>query len=147
MHQDEYFKPKSCKLLVLLSENICKNYHAENIKCKSEVNFKKAVLIAPAKLNAPVKFTSPERIKLTLQQKTIECKQLKREISNMRKALDRDSKKVSSKLSSDFQKLFLKGNEFIKPIIYEIILGKAIEIYQFINRNWHTCSSKFKNIT
>ena len=32
----------------------------------------------------------------------LECKQLKREISNMRKASD--SKKVSSELSSDFQK-------------------------------------------
>ena len=94
MHQEEYFRSKSCELLVLLSENICKNYHAVNIKFKSEVNFKKAVLTAPAKLNAPVTFTSPDRIRLTLQQKTLECKQLEREISNMRKALDRDSKKV-----------------------------------------------------
>ena len=93
------------------SENICKNCHAENIKFKSEVNFKKAVLTAPAKLNAPVKFTSPDRIKLTLQQKRLECKQLEREISNMRKALDSDSKKVSSELSSDFQKLFSQSNE------------------------------------
>ena len=124
IHQDEYFRSKSCKLLVLLSENICKNYHAENIKFKSEVSFKKAVLIAPAKLNAPVKFTSPDRIKLTLQQKTIECKQLEREISNIRKALDRDSKKVSSKISSDFQKLFLKGNEKQFPSFMKLFSEK-----------------------
>ena len=43
---------------------------------------------------------------LNLQQKRLECKQLEREISNMRKALDNDSKKVSSELSSAFQKLF-----------------------------------------
>ena len=102
LHQDEYFSSKKCKLLVLPSENICKNCHVENITFKSEVNFKKAVLTAPAKLNAPVKFTSPDTIKLTLQQKRLECKQLEREISNMRKALDNDSKKVSSELSSDF---------------------------------------------
>ena len=75
-------------------------------KIESKVNFKKAILTAPAKLNAPVKVTSRNRIKLTLQQKQLECKQLEREISNMRKALDSDSKNVSPELSSDFQKLF-----------------------------------------
>ena len=93
------------------SENVCKNCHAENIKFKSEVNFKKAVLTAPAKLNAPVKFTSSDRIKLTFQQKRLECKQLEWEISNMRKGLDSDSKNDSSELSSDFQKLFSQCNE------------------------------------
>ena len=51
------------------------------------------------------------QIKLTLLQKRLECKQLEREISNMRKALDSDSKKVSSELSSDFQKLFSQSNK------------------------------------
>ena len=60
---------KTCKLLVLPSENIWKNYHVESIKFKSEVKFKNAVLTASAKSNAPAKFTSPDRIKLTLQQK------------------------------------------------------------------------------
>ena len=102
LHQDEYPRSKRCKLLVFPSEKVCKNCHVENITFKNEVNFKKAVLTAPAKLNAPVKFTSPDRIKLTLQQKRLECKQLEREISNMRKALDNDNKKVISELSSDF---------------------------------------------
>ena len=78
---------------------------------KSQVNLKKAVLTAPDKLNAPVRFTSPDKSKLTLQQKRSKCKQLEREIFNMRKALDSDSKKVSSKLSSAFQKLFAPFNE------------------------------------
>ena len=78
---------------------------------KSQVNLKKAVLTAPATLNAPVRFTSPDKSKLTLQQKRSKCKQLEREIFNMRKALDSDSKKVSSKLSSAFQKLFAPFNE------------------------------------
>ena len=78
---------------------------------KSQVNLKKAVLTAPARLNAPVRFTSPDKSKLTLQQKRSKCKQLEREIFNMRKALDSDSKKVSSKLSSAFQKLFAPFNE------------------------------------
>ena len=39
LHQDEYFGSKSSKLLVLPSENIFKNCHAESITFKSEVNF------------------------------------------------------------------------------------------------------------
>ena len=108
LHQDEYSRSKSWKLLVLPSENIYKNCRAETIKSKSEVNFKKVVLTAPAKLNAPVKFKSPDRIKLTLQQKGLKCKQLQREMSNVRKALDSDSKKVSSELSSDFRSVMKK---------------------------------------
>ena len=62
LHQDEYFRSKSCKLLVLPSENICKNCHTENMKFESEVNFKKAVLTEPAKLNAPLNL--PQQIGL-----------------------------------------------------------------------------------
>ena len=76
LHQDEYFRSQSCKLLVLQSENICKNCHAENIKFNNEVNLKRLFLTAPDKLNAPVKLPSPNRIELTLQQKRLECKQL-----------------------------------------------------------------------
>ena len=121
LHQDECFTSKSCKLLVLPSENICNNCHAENIIFKIAVNFKKFVLTAPAKLNAPVKFTSPDRIKLTLHQKRLECKQLEREISNMRKALESDSKKVSSEPSSDFQKLFSQFNEKEVPSFMKLL--------------------------
>ena len=94
---------KSCKLLVLPLENICKNCHPENIKFETDFNFKKAVLTATANLNAPVKVTSPDRIKLKLQQKRFECKQLEKKISNIKKALNSDSKKISSELSSEFQ--------------------------------------------
>ena len=101
---------------------------------KSQVNLKKAVLTAPAKLNAPVRFTSPDKSKLTLQQKRSKCKQLEREIFNMRKALDSDSKKVSSKLSSAFQKLFAPFNEKeIPPFMkYSGKSNRNILLYQFL---------------
>ena len=44
--------------MVLPSENICKNCHAENITFKNEVSFKKGVLTVQAKLNATVKLTA-----------------------------------------------------------------------------------------
>ena len=75
---------------------------------KSQVNLKKAVLTAPAKLNAPVRFTSPDKSKLTLQQKRSKCKQLEREIFNMRKALDSDSKKLALNFLQLFKNYLLR---------------------------------------
>ena len=114
VHQDEYFRSKSCALL-LSSDNPCKSCHEENIKFNKEINYKKSLSTAPATLNAPIKFTSPDRIKLTLQHKLLECKQLEEQISNMKKALDNDSHIVSPELSSDFQKLFFQSNEKDQP--------------------------------
>ena len=77
-----------------------------------EIIYKKLVLTAPAKSNTLIKFTSLDRIKLTLQRKRLECKQLEEEISNMKKALDNDdSHTVSPELSTDFLKLFSQSNK------------------------------------
>ena len=80
--QDEYFRTRNCSLL-WSPENNCKICDKESIKFKIEVNSKKASLAKPGHVNAPVKFTSPESIKLTLQQKTLQCKQLEGQISAM----------------------------------------------------------------
>ena len=113
---------------------------------KSQVNLKKAVLTAPAKLNAPVRFTSPDKSKLTLQQKRSKCKQLEREIFNMRKALDSDSKKVSSKLSSAFQKLFAPFNEKEIPPFMKLVWEeqqKYITLSIPASIRYHQMSIKF----
>ena len=83
------------------------------------MNSKKASLAKPAHLNASVKVTSPERTKLTLQQKRLQCKQLEKQISAMKKSLDTEGQKISPELSNDFQKLFfvsgdLKFQSFMK---------------------------------
>ena len=87
VHQDEYFRSKSCAWL-LSSDNPCKSCHEENIKFNKEKHHKKSVLTAPADLNALISFTSHDRIKLTSQHKCLEYKQLEEQISNMKKALE-----------------------------------------------------------
>ena len=47
-----------------------------------------------AKLNAAIIFPSPEKIKLTLQNHRLNCKQLEQELSKMRSALDKHSEDV-----------------------------------------------------
>ena len=93
------------------SDNPCKSCHEENIKFNKEISYKKSVLTTPAKLNAPIKFTPPNRIKLTLQHKRLECKQLEEQISIIKKALDHESHIVNPELSNDFQKSFPQSDE------------------------------------
>ena len=76
-------------------------------------------ITAPAKLNAPIKFTFPDTTKLTLQHKRLECKQLEEQISNVKKTLDNDSHIVSPELSTHFEKLFSQSNE--KKKMYHLL--------------------------
>ena len=131
VHQDEYFRSKSCALF-LSSDNPCKGSHEENIKFSKEINYKKPVLTTPAKLNAPIKFASSDRIKLTLQHKRLECKQLEEQIYNMKKALDNDTHIVSPELSNDFQKLFSQSNEKDVPPFYETVFAGTTKIHNFV---------------
>ena len=75
------------------------------------MNYKESVSMARAKLDAPVKFTYLDRIKLTLQHKRLKCKQLEEQIFIMKKALDNDNLIVSPELSTNFQKLFSQSSE------------------------------------
>ena len=60
----------------------------------------------PAKLNAPVKFTSPERLKLTMQQQRLQCKQLQQQIEDIKTSLEKHGRQVSPDLDKDFTTLF-----------------------------------------
>ena len=97
-----------------------------------KINYKKPVLTTPVKLNAAIKFTFSDMIKLTLQHKRLECKQLEEQIYNMKKALDNDSHIVSPELSTDFQKLFSQFNEKDVPPFYEIVLAGTTKIHNFV---------------
>ena len=101
MFQDEYSRTRNCSLLLLSSENTCKICDKENIKFEIEVK--------PAYLNVPVKFTSPERTKLTLQQKRLQCKQLEEQVPAMKKALDTEGQRISPELSNCFLNLMTQN--------------------------------------
>ena len=72
----------------------------------SEINRKKVNLEAPAKLKAPIKFTSSEKVKLTLEQHRLENKQLHSQIDKMKSALENCSQKVNPELNNDLLYLF-----------------------------------------
>ena len=108
-HQDEYYRSTTCKLILTgnpSEKNTCSPGCSLYQKFISERNHKVPVLNQPAKLNAPIKFTSPERIKLTLQNERLKCKQLEHELSKMRSALEKQDGSVDHQLNKDFLKIF-----------------------------------------
>ena len=74
--------------------------------------------LQPAKLNAPVKFTSPERLKLTLQNYRIENKALKSQIGEMQVELESRSLPVSENLNKDLISIMSKSDrEKLPPFL------------------------------
>ena len=104
-NQEEYLRSGNCSLLINGNKpcSSCQNHGAQYIY---ESKRKEIRLNQPAKLKTPVKFTSPERIKLTLQQHRLKCKQLEQKVNEMRQSLEHHSQPVDSQLSQDFVSLF-----------------------------------------
>ena len=87
-NQDEYNRAPDCYILVD-DPNPCPSCSKFNQKCVYESNRKQVKLTEPAKLNAPIKHTRPERLKLTIQHHRLQCKQLEEEINNMKLSLEK----------------------------------------------------------
>ena len=99
----------------MISENPCSSCCSCSTNIIYETNRKESRLKVPAKLNAPIKFTSPDRIKLTLQDHRLKCKQLEHQIQEMRSSLEKFSEPVDSELGKDFVSLFDNCDEKVIP--------------------------------
>nr|XP_012563351.1 unnamed protein product [Hydra vulgaris] len=87
LNQDEFYRSPYCNVLIK-SQSCCSSCHSLQLKSNYEVNNKTKTLKQPAKLNAPLKFTSTERIKLSLKQQRLKCKQLESQIEQMKTVLN-----------------------------------------------------------
>lgn len=96
-----YCRVVDCNV-ILESDTICKpckkfkNNHTYNFNAKNKRN------LQPAKLNAPISVTSPDRLKITIQQHRLKCNQFEKEIEKMQEALKKSSVNIDSELSRDF---------------------------------------------
>lgn len=110
--QLEYLRSKSC-LILLSSNTVCKPCNDLQIRTVIEMRRKESNLKLPAKSTAPVKFTSPERLKLamqqqrkTIQEQQLECAQLSTRIEEMKQELAKSSHGISNELSNDLVDIF-----------------------------------------
>ena len=112
LSQTEYSRCSSCEILTECGQcTSCEDAEKEekkNLKRKSNSE------LTPAKLHAPISLTSPERIKLALQEYRLENKQLKTELECMKQEIQKSSVPVSSELSRDL--IDIMSNASIKNI-------------------------------
>ena len=73
-------------------------------------------------MNAPIKFTSPEKLKATIQTFRVENKELKNQIEEMQVEISQKSVPVDNELNKDFLSIMSQAD---KNRIHEVLLGRA----------------------
>ena len=114
LHQTLFYRSESCYVLIDSSPT---NQDAKCKPCtlllKKETSSLKRKLskdAEPAKLNAPIQFTSPDRIKLTLQNYRIENKNLKEEMHLLKQQIDSNNVVVDDQMNSDLVSIIQNTN-------------------------------------
>ena len=112
----EYFRDPYCQVLVS-KEGICRECQdAQRIVDKLNNN-KKSRLKTPAKPNAPVSATHPERLKLTLQSQHLQVKQLEERLEEMRIELHKSSIPVNESLDKDILHIMCQKGKDMSPFM------------------------------
>ena len=105
LHQSKWYRSPSCTLLIPNVYEKCTKCANVEVKENKSLKRKRDNLTSPARLTAPISLTSPERVKLTLQNYRLENKQLKDELVKMRDEIQSKSMSVDSNLSDDLIKI------------------------------------------
>lgn len=139
VQQVEYDRSKECELLLPVNDQSsdgtlrcqpCKNAQS---KFYSDQKRKLSSIAKPAHINAPVKLTSPERLKLTLQSQRLTCIQLEEQIKKMQTEIKNNGKTVDEGLSRDFQDLFSKTDQNEIPPFMKLFWSEQQKYLQTSN--------------
>ena len=117
LNQDEFNRSQNCDVLVINKDTPCESCCKFNQKCIYDNNRKQNKLNEPAKLNAPIKNTRPERLKLTIQNHRLQNKQLQDEINKMKTCIENNNQPIDGELNKDFISLFSNTKENIPPFM------------------------------
>ena len=129
LHQSKWYRVPSCMMLINNCNKICSACIAIESKETSSLKRKRINLNLPAEPKAPISFTSPERVKLTLQNYRLENKQLKEEINNLCQEIHSKSLAVDRNLGDDLVKIMSGADQkSAPPPIYAVVLGRAAKI-------------------
>ena len=118
LHQSKWYRAPSSMMLINNCNKICSACVAIESKETSSLKRKRINLNLPAKPKAPISFTSPERVKLTLQNYRLENKQLKEEINNLCQEIHSKSLAVDRNLGDDFVKIMsVADQKYVPPLM------------------------------
>ena len=91
LFQSKFYRHASCSIFLAVGNTNCTHCNKAGTKEMKRLKQKESNLLVPAKLHAPVKYTAPKRIKLTLQNYRLENKSLKSEIQQMKLEIENKS--------------------------------------------------------
>jgi hypothetical protein len=111
LFQTKFIRAESCHLLVSSEPLSCSSCLSLFKKETFTLKRKFSNLMEPSKLNAPIKATAPEKVKLTLQSYRIENKTLKSEIAKMKSLIDSNNVPVDKELNNDMQTIMSNANQ------------------------------------
>ena len=101
--QIDFIRARTC--ILLCEGEQCLQCRKFEMSMKSQEQWKAALKNTPAKACAPITFTSPERLKLTLQSVRLQCKQQAKKIEEMRDEIVAAGQRVDNFLD-DFKTIF-----------------------------------------
>ena len=115
--QTKWYRSPSCQVLNMLPGVKCSECVKSETTEKLSLKRKRDDIMSPAKPNAPVSLTSPERLKLTLQSYRLENKTLKEEISKMKEEISKNSMPIDVDLGRDLVTLMSENKKDVPPFI------------------------------
>ena len=119
LFQSKFYRHASCSIFLAVGNTNCTHCNKAGTKEMKRLKQKESNLLVPAKLHAPVKYTAPERIKLTLQNYRLENKSLKSEIQQMKLEIENKSLDIkNNSLHNDFVSIMSNAdNSKIPPFM------------------------------
>ena len=139
LRETKYYRSSSCRIMVKTKSMYVDCIQFEG-KDKKHTKRKAAKLATPAKLNAHVKFTSPERLKLTIQGYRLQNKSLTDQLVEMRNEIKKHSLAVTNGFNKDFISIMSNADKSKLPQFYEIILGGTTKV-SACYQNWSSLPS------
>ena len=121
-----YIRPKTCELLINgnSDNSTCRSCVEFPAKAKKEAAVKQKILSTPPLLNAPLRYTNPEKVTLALQKeraerKKLECenKLLQAEIDRVRNEIKTSGIKVDAEFESDIQHIMKNNIDNASPFM------------------------------
>jgi len=123
---------------------VCNSCNKLRIIIVIETKKKESKLLSSAKLKAPIKFTSPGRLKLTIQhqratiqEQQLKCTQFAEKIEEMKSELSKNSCQIDSQLGNDLVDIFKgvsqeKVPPFMRRFWEDLLFGISSKVSQCV---------------
>ena len=113
----QYKRPRSCLVLHVVKNSTCSKCQSFKLLSEKYKRLKGKIINTPAKPNAPLSKTHPNRVKLALQQERTKCKLLESQIERMKNEISSKGEELDEDLRSDINDIMNANLENITPFM------------------------------